>query len=186
MALRWDPRVAMSAREIDNYLAGRLVARISTVSPDGYPNVTPAWYYWDSHAIFLDLGRRRSTTRNLRKNPKCAVIVDTDERPLIGVAENRAKAVLMVGDAELYEASPGHDAPELQVGGRKLGYPDVIELIGRRYVLDLKESTMVERLISGAASDPDHILSGESERVIVKIKPKKVTAWDFSKAPFSG
>ena len=54
MALRWNPEVKMSKEEIDDFLSGRLIARLSTIGKDGFPNISPVWYYWDGENIFFD------------------------------------------------------------------------------------------------------------------------------------
>ena len=44
MSLTWAPGVAMSKEEIDNFLRQKLVARLTSIRPDGYPHTTPLWY----------------------------------------------------------------------------------------------------------------------------------------------
>jgi len=44
MSLTWAPEVAMSKEEIDNFLRQKLVARLTSIRPDGYPHTTPLWY----------------------------------------------------------------------------------------------------------------------------------------------
>lgn len=185
MALRWHPRVAMPKEKIDYFLGGRLLARLATVSKDGYPHVTPVWYYWDGNCIFINLGKLRAPTRNLRRNPRCAVVVDIDDRPLIGFWDNMAKAVLIVGDAELYESKQGAPEPRIPVEGKKMKPPELAALIAHRYPPNPSEELKVlPEMIKKASATYYPVLQGENDRVFIRIKPKKIKGWDFSKAPF--
>jgi hypothetical protein len=186
MALHWVEEVSMSQDEIDYFLAGRVIGRLSTIDKNGYPSVTPVWFYWDGKAIFCDLGKNRLTTRNLKRNPKCAFIVDIDERPILGIRPNMAKGVLMVGDAELYERKSDADREEaVQVGDKIMKISEVLSLIDPKYLpeLDIKQK-VVEHFTSQSTPSSYPLLQGETERLLLKIKPRMIRAWDFSKAPF--
>ncbi len=37
MSFTWAPRVALSKEEIDSFLRQKLVARLTSIRPDGYP-----------------------------------------------------------------------------------------------------------------------------------------------------
>jgi hypothetical protein len=67
-ALAWSPEVAMSRREIDEFLSGRWVARLATIGADGYPHVYPFWYYWDGECFYLTATRTRGSYRDLKLN----------------------------------------------------------------------------------------------------------------------
>src|SRR4029434_872429 len=84
MILTWAPGVAMSKEEIDSFLQQKLVARLTSIRPDGYPHTTPLWYVWDGESLWCELGagaRPRQHIRNLRRNPKLCVTIDRDARP---------------------------------------------------------------------------------------------------------
>ena len=106
-ALAWSPQVAMNPQEIDEFLSGRWVARLATVGADAYPHVYPFWYYWDGHCLYLTATQTRGSYRDLRRNPRCSVVVDMDDRPLMGMRSNMAKAVLITGDAEIAAVGSG-------------------------------------------------------------------------------
>src|SRR5438876_3671850 len=133
MALHWHPKVAMSKEELDSFLAGRLIARLSTIDGDGFPTVTPLWYLWDGRAIFFNLGKNRSPTRNLMRNPKCGVVIDVDHRPLSGQRDNYARGVTMTGKAELYDARRYDSAPPIWSDGLK--FSEMLQRVGTRYAL---------------------------------------------------
>jgi nitroimidazol reductase NimA-like FMN-containing flavoprotein (pyridoxamine 5'-phosphate oxidase superfamily) len=102
-ALAWHPDVAMTKEEIDEFLSGRWVARLATLAGDGYPHIAPLWYYWDGECVYFELTRNRQSCKNLRRNSRCSVVIDMDDRPLMGIRTNLAKAALIVGDAEMTE-----------------------------------------------------------------------------------
>ena len=84
-ALAWSPQVAMNRREIDEFLSGRWVARVATIGVDGYPHVYPFWYYWDGECLYFTATQTRGSYRDLKANPRCSVVIDMDDRPLMGM-----------------------------------------------------------------------------------------------------
>ncbi len=69
-----------SRERIDAFLReGAKIARLGTVEPDGMPAVNPVWYEYDGTYIYV-IGRARADwVRNLRKNPKVSLCIDTEE-----------------------------------------------------------------------------------------------------------
>jgi len=96
--LAWHPEVSMTADETNDFLSGRWVARMATIGRDGYPVVTPLWYLWDGKCLYFNIAKSRQSLKNRARNPKVSVVIDMDERPLMGMRANFAKAVLVVGD----------------------------------------------------------------------------------------
>jgi len=187
MALSWNPEVSMSKEEIDYFLDGRgLIARLSTIGNDGFPNVAPVWYYWDGDSIFFDLGLKRANSRNLRRNPRCAAVIDVDNRPVEGMSDNFARAVLIRGVAELYNHKADQDEVfALPGNSASIRYSDISGKIDKRYLIKPEvEGRLYEKLVSGASPTFHPYLQGEGDRVLVRVKPKSIKAWDFSRAPW--
>jgi hypothetical protein len=42
MSFTWSPSVAMSRDEMDRFLQQKLVARLTSIPPDGYPHTIPS------------------------------------------------------------------------------------------------------------------------------------------------
>jgi nitroimidazol reductase NimA-like FMN-containing flavoprotein (pyridoxamine 5'-phosphate oxidase superfamily) len=184
MALRWNPEVDMSQEEIDYFLGGRLIARLSTIGSDGFPSVAPVWYYWDGQSIFFDLGVNRASTRNLRRDPRCAAVIDVDYRPVTGIRDNLARAVLIRGTAELFDHKAGEDEV-FAVGDSTIRYSEVSGKIDIRYMVEPEvDGAVYEKLVSMASPTFHPYLQGERDRVLVKVKPTRIRGWDFSKAPW--
>lgn len=189
-ALAWHPNVAMSQEEIDDFLSGRWVARLATIAPDGYPHVSPLWYYWDGRCVYMALTHTRKPCKHLRHNPRCSLAIDMDDRPLMGMRSNLAKAVIITGEAELtpvgsdktvaIEAGPwqGEYRPE-----------QVVAMIGSRYPLSSRDGALgftlesYRELFSQPGIEHSQLFKDNVGRVVTKIVPKKIQAWDFSKAP---
>ncbi len=87
--------VAFTKQEIDRILAQPIIARVATTGSDMQPHVVPVWFWWDGENLFFETGINFQKARNLRENPKCAVIVDDTQGGL------RFWGIFMQGDVEL-------------------------------------------------------------------------------------
>jgi PPOX class probable F420-dependent enzyme len=83
----------MTATERDEFLtSGALFAKIATTNDEGWPMASPVWYEWDG-STFLVIGKERTSyIQNLRRDPRCGVLVDNAGLPykrvsVLGVAE---------------------------------------------------------------------------------------------------
>jgi hypothetical protein len=179
----------MTQHERDEFLSGRWVARLATNGADGYPHVTPCYYYWDGSSVYISLTDRRVPGRNLIRDGRCAVVIDMDQRPLMGMGRNHARAVTIVGDAEVVYADDGAtmriDAGPLQ--GEHL----VSELQGKivsRYGLWERDGVIagshdqLVRVLENAGSE-DRMVKDNTGRIVVKIRPRRIVSWNFEKAP---
>lgn len=191
-ALAWSPQVAMNHQEIDEFLSGRWVARVATIGADGYPHVYPFWYYWDGACLYLTATRTRGSYRDLRTNPRCSAVVDMDDRPLMGMRSNMAKAVMITGNAEMAAVGSGQKIT-IEAGPWRGEYlsEQALGLITSRYLLQARDGVVgttgenFREMISSAEARDSQIVNDNQGRVFIKIKPKRIRAWDFSKAPIA-
>ena len=189
-ALAWHPEVAMTKQEIDEFLSGRWVARLATVGQNGYPHIAPLWYYWDGECVYFELTRSRQSYKNLRQDSRCSVVIDMDDRPLMGLRSNLAKAVLIIGDAETTEVGSG-DHVLIEAGPWKGEHtPEkAVAMIISRYFLSERNGALgltaesFWELLSRPDIQETQVFKDNARRVLTKIVPKKIQAWDFSKAP---
>jgi hypothetical protein len=189
-ALAWSPQVAMSREEINEFLSGRWVARVATIGADGYPHVYPFWYYWDGECLYFTATRTRGTFRDLNSNPRCSVVIDMDDRPLMGMRSNMARAVTITGDAEMAEVGSGVRIT-IEAGPWRGEYlpEQALGLITSRYLLQARDGVIgttgesFREMISSAEARDSQIVNQNSGRVFIKIRPQRIRAWDFSKAP---
>src|SRR5262252_1555284 len=153
--LTLGPSVAMSKDEMDRFLQQKLVARFTSIRPDGYPHTTPLWYIWDGEALWFLLGAGtypRQHIRNLRRNPKLCVVIDRDARPEHGGLVD-AQGVVMRGTVELSTDETLQEAITQQAMRKYLGSA------GEQYV--------------------DAVLQDGKpgkNRVIAKVKPEHIVA----------
>jgi hypothetical protein len=190
-ALAWRPQIEMTKAELDDFLGARLIARVATNGAGGFPMVSPLWYYWDGVAIYLSVAKTRLGGINLLRDPRCAVLIDIDERPVLGMGTNFAKAVHIVGEAEIVHAEPGNTV--LVEAGLYKGEQDAQFMVGRitqRYNQQGHEGSvgftfddLVAQIEEDAAQGGD-AAAQDGGRLVVKIKPRRLRSWDFSKAPF--
>ncbi|MCW2495322.1 MAG: pyridoxamine 5-phosphate oxidase-related FMN-binding [Jatrophihabitans sp.] len=69
----------MSPAEIDEFLAQQRTCRVASVSPAGRPHVSPLWFVWDGHALWLNSVVRSQRWRDLERNPWVSIVVDAGE-----------------------------------------------------------------------------------------------------------
>lgn len=188
-ALAWRPDIELSPREVDEFLSARLTARVATNSPSGFPLVTPLWYHWDGVAVYMSVARSRLAGQNLVRDPRCAILIDWDERGIFGMGTNMAKAVHILGEAELTPAEPGRTV--LLEGGPLAGEHDagwVVGLITRRYNYQRDDNSVgftQDDLIAQIAAEGGEAAAQDAGRLVVKVRPRRLRSWDFSRAPFA-
>ena len=119
----------LTPHEIDAYLAGPHVAHFASIRPDGAPHIAPVWYQWADGKVTVVSGDSAVKTRNVRRNPKVALSVATDEWPyqyviLEGSAsvrgDNLKDAVRAIFSRYEGEERGEQDANELANGDQKL------------------------------------------------------------------
>jgi nitroimidazol reductase NimA-like FMN-containing flavoprotein (pyridoxamine 5'-phosphate oxidase superfamily) len=163
--LTLGPSVAMSKEEVDSFLEQKLVARFTSIRPDGYPHTTPLWYVWDGQMLWFLLGAGtypRQHIRNLRRNPKRCVVIDRDVRPEQGGLFD-AQGVVIRGTVELSTDEKLQEEITQKAMRKYLGHE------GEQYV--------------------DAVLQDGKpgkNRVIAKVKPEHIVAGDFRKGQKAG
>jgi PPOX class probable F420-dependent enzyme len=77
----------MTPEERDEFLlSGAKFAKIATTTEDGWPTASPVWYEWDGSS-FLVVGKERTGyVRNLRRDPRCGVLVENPGLPYARVS----------------------------------------------------------------------------------------------------
>ena len=84
---------ALKPREVKFLLAHEL-CRLATASKDGRPHVVPVVYALDGESIVIAVDYKTKKLKNMRENPKVALVVD----------EHSPNRGLMVeGDCEIFE-----------------------------------------------------------------------------------
>ena len=134
----------MTKSEIREFLAhGTRTAKLATISRSGAPHVMPVWFVLDGQDLVSTTGTDSVKGRNLRRNPRAAVIVD-EAVPPYAFVHIRGRVAL------------GEDLEELlrfatAIGGRYMGTDRAGEL-GRRNAVpgELLVRLRPERVIAAA------------------------------------
>ena len=86
----------MRPQELDEFLTTtKIFAKVATTNPDGWPYVNPVWYEYDGGAFYIVTKELAGLTQNLRRDPRCSILIDNPEPPY--------KRVLVMGMAEFVD-----------------------------------------------------------------------------------
>lgn len=119
--------------KMEALLARPLLARLGTANPRTLqPHVVPVWFGWDGFSLYISAFASTRKVKDLRKNPRCSVVVDTSEDG----------AVLLEGVAELI-TDPAVVAPKsLEIYSRYLGPEGVKAADPQSWIVD-PENTII-------------------------------------------
>lgn len=94
----------MSPSERDAFLAEPgVLMRIATVTPEGRPSVTPAWFLYEEGRIYFTPRRESAWLGHIRKRPDVALCIDEQPLPYRKVlVDGRAEIVHEVGEDEAW------------------------------------------------------------------------------------
>lgn len=85
---------SMTLSEAHDFLRhGTRTAKVATVMPDGQPHVAPVWFVLDDGHIVFTTGANSVKGRNLRRDPRVALLAD-DEDPPFGFVQVRGLAAI--------------------------------------------------------------------------------------------
>ena len=106
--------LALDQQQIEDMLTNDWNIRIASMDTDGNINLTPMWFGWAGGKIFI-YGRGQKVG-NLRRFPKCTVLVDRNEK------FPELQAVMMRGTARVLENAEEEAAePHLAEAQRQMG-----------------------------------------------------------------
>jgi PPOX class probable F420-dependent enzyme len=72
----------MTAEQIRSFIShGTRTAKVATAMKDGQPHVMPVWFVLDGEQIVFTTGAHSVKGRNLRRDPRIALVVEDDEPP---------------------------------------------------------------------------------------------------------
>jgi PPOX class probable F420-dependent enzyme len=132
----------MTEAEIREFLAhGTRTAKLATVGRSGAPHVVPVWFVLDGEQLVFTTGVESVKGRNLRRDPRVAVVVD-DETPPFAFVHIRGR----VSVSEELDDLLGYAT---EIGGRYMG-AERAEEFGRRNAVpgELLVRITPERVIS--------------------------------------
>ncbi len=77
------------------FLETQIHAIVATIQPDGTPQLTPNWYWWDGERFWISTLDWTVKVRNLKRDPRITLCIDAGQR--------RANYVQVFGTAEVIE-----------------------------------------------------------------------------------
>ena len=82
MAMTENAGRGLTPEERDEFLqTGAIFAKIATTLPDGQPVLSPVWYAWDGESFLIVSKEKTSMVQNLRRDPRCGLLVDNPTLP---------------------------------------------------------------------------------------------------------
>jgi PPOX class probable F420-dependent enzyme len=134
----------MTPEEIRAFLShGTRTAKVATSGPGGQPHVMPVWFALDGEELVFTTWGESVKGRNLRRNPRAAIVVDEEVAPYAFV-HIRGRVTLSEDLDELLRVAT-------VIGGRYMG-ADRAEEFGRRNAVagELLVRLRPERVIATA------------------------------------
>jgi len=135
---------SMTPEEVRAFLShGTRTAKLATSGPGGRPHVMPVWFVLDGDELVFTTGGDSVKGRNLRRDPRAAVVVDEEVAPYAFV-HLRGNVTLSEDPEELRRFATA-------IGGRYMG-ADRAEEFGRRNAVpgELLVRLRPERVIAEA------------------------------------
>jgi general stress protein 26 len=139
--------------EVNNFLQSKLNIQIATIDEEGYPNIHPLWFLYDSDSgkVYIGTAKMTRKVKNIQRNPdKIYFSIDDENYPYKGV---KGMAVARISE-DIQKNLP------------------IVEKINLKYLGTL-EHPLAQRLMENTRNGIE---------VIIEITPKFFSAWDFIKA----
>ena len=107
-------KAAMTDEERDGFLAETRTCRVASLGGDGAPHVTPLWFAWDGHSLWLTSIVKSQRWTDIGRDNRVSVIVDA------GVEFTELHGVELRGTAEAVGEVPrtGEPVAELETPER--------------------------------------------------------------------
>jgi nitroimidazol reductase NimA-like FMN-containing flavoprotein (pyridoxamine 5'-phosphate oxidase superfamily) len=133
---------------IEAVLAEPVLARLATTNPKTMqPHVVPVWFMWDGEAVWISSFVSTRKIRELKHNPRGAVLIESKQEG------GKLTAVLLEGAVELVAE------PRLRVS----------EIASRIYIRYLGLEGVKETEPQSWLKDPENLL--------IKLTPEKIISW---------
>ena len=87
-------------------LKDEYVVWLTTVSPLGFPQPNPVWFYWDGKSILIYSQPSAHKIKNIARNPKVSLNFQADDEG--------GNIVILTGVASLEKNPPQHDPRYIQ------------------------------------------------------------------------
>lgn len=89
----------MNEERMKAFLSEPNLLDLATVTPEGFPHVTPVWFKWDGKVFWISTTKERKKARNLMKNNRAGFSIAPKDLPY--------KAVVGYGTVEMEDDPDG-------------------------------------------------------------------------------
>jgi hypothetical protein len=113
-------RIAMTAQELEEFLADERTCRVATIGKDG-PHATPLWFGWHGGYLWLYSIVRSQRWTDLQHDPRIGVVVDS------GVEYLELRGVEITGTVEVVGDVPRTGEPNDELA-------EIEKLFARKYM----------------------------------------------------
>jgi PPOX class probable F420-dependent enzyme len=90
----------LSDEDVRALLAKPVVAKLATHGRNGEMRITPVWFKAIDGELHVNTLEHTDLARNLRRNPRCSVLVDTTEPPDVTAVHYWGTATVDMADAD--------------------------------------------------------------------------------------
>lgn len=148
--------IGMAPEEVEEFLAPPRIGVLSSNGPDGYPHSVAMAYVPVDGTIRMWSYAKAVKVRNLRRDPRCAFLVEDGE------LYHELRGVLLRGPVEIVEDV------------------DAVAEIG----LALRDRQRIaEARVVGAPTTPEEVRAQAAKRVGLVLRPERIHSWDHGKIP---
>ncbi len=84
---------------LEHLLDERRIATMTTYDADGLPHVTAVWFLWEDGALYVNTSAQTSKGRNLLRDPRTAICIDSRELGKEAGISACGTAELLTGEA---------------------------------------------------------------------------------------
>lgn len=89
--------IAMSAEEVQDFLATGGTVQVALYGPDGYPDITPMWFVIDDQTLWMRTYGKSQKVMNARRDPRACALIETGDRYL------QLRGVQITGDLQVID-----------------------------------------------------------------------------------
>jgi PPOX class probable F420-dependent enzyme len=144
----------MTDVEIRDFLRIHKTIILSSIGPNGVPHPMPMWFVADDDlAVSMTTFRGTQKIVNLQRDPRVSLLAEA------GREYSELKGVVIYGTAELSE--------------------DTDAIIATLEAASQKGATEIDAETRAAMSEG--MRKSASKRVLIRVKPDRITSWDHSK-----
>ena len=147
-------QIRMTNEEIRDFLRTHKTIILSSIGPNGVPHPMPMWFTADDDfAVSMTTFRGTQKIVNLQRDPRVSLLAEA------GREYSELKGVVIYGTAELSE--------------------DTDAIIATLEAASQKGATEIDAETRAAMSEG--MRKSASKRVLIRVKPDRITSWDHSK-----